>query len=153
MIGARNRSNYIGGAYETIACYYQYIYSDNSDVTIRENVCQGSQGLGFLIPFTACDNLNANTGYTKNTAGSCRIGFVMNHYNTNNNCKTAGYLNAYGCDIGITSNPNALELRWDRLMLADNKRALGLRFAGSSQNNNNLFLKNSWISAVSRPQC
>ena len=63
-------------------------------------------------------------------------------------------MKVYNTKVGVTSNPKAKILVWDRLMLSENERGIGLRFGGYNKNNNNsLFLKNSWISAISRPEC
>ena len=55
MIGARNRSKVPAG--ENIACYDQYNY-DVTNITVQDNICQGSQGSGFIIPWTRCGDLN-----------------------------------------------------------------------------------------------
>ena len=79
---------------------------------------------------------------------------MTNPIGSSGGCKTAGYLNAYACEVGITSNPVASAVEWDNLQLADNKRALGLRFGGvENQRNNSVTLTNSWISAISRLTC
>ena len=92
-----------------------------------------------------------------NTAGSCQIGFVVAQNNYGSSCKESRYLKAYSCDVGVTSNPYAKSVLWAGLMLADNKRALGLMFnyayGGQTNNINNLFFKDSWVSAISRPEC
>lgn len=38
-------------------------------------------------------------------------------------------------------------------MFTDCKRAIGLRFGGINQPNNSMFWSNSYISAISRPNC
>lgn len=154
MIGARNLKRTDAVSHGPISCYNHYISDSFTNVTVKNNICQGSLGSGFIIPFATCGSLNTNTGFSMNTAGSCKLGFVINQNSNGNDCKESGYLKAYGCDVGITSNPYASSVTWTGLMLADNTRALGLRFGyGQTNSINNLFLKNSWISAISRPEC
>ena len=38
------------------ACFSTYNYAPNSDaIMVRNNVCQGSQGYGFIFPHIKCD--------------------------------------------------------------------------------------------------
>lgn len=166
MVGARNLSD-TNVATAEIACYSHYsnVGAANAaltNVTVKDNICQGSQGIGFILPFQKCDDFTATSNDYQNTVGSAKIGYLLTNPTSvpvGNTpapivCKTARYLKAYGCEIGITSNPEASGVIWHKLMLADNKRALGLRFGGVvNQRNNSVTITDSWISAVSRPTC
>ena len=107
MIGARNRSGSTEGDGDTIACFNQQRNHNATNDVVQDNICQGSQGAGFIIPWTSCGHLSQESGYVRNTAGSADIGFVLIDQNLLYQCKTAGHLRAYGCNIGITSNPHA----------------------------------------------
>ena len=152
LIGARNRSSDpVGVSPYTIACYNHYLNADTNLTTIRNNYCQGSQSAGFILPFTSCSSINETTGSYNNTAGSAHVGFIFSNYEGDKGCVAAKYARAYGCQIGVSANPNATQVQWSYLMLGDNKRGIGLRFRGQNVTRNNLLLTNTWISPISRP--
>jgi len=153
LIGARNRTKAPTGNTESIAAFV--LTTQGTNVSVKSNTAHGSQGTGFILPFVGCTDLKANGNYEKNIAGTAKIGFVFSDAGVTSDCKAAGFLAAYACEIGVTANPTATSVVWDNLQLADNGRALGLRFNAKTENSNNnsLFLTNSWISAVSRTTC
>ena len=68
MIGAIFRPTL--GAKQPVACV-SYPDGDavNQNVKISNNLCQGSQGNGFVLPFITCDMIASNP-FIDNTAGS-----------------------------------------------------------------------------------
>jgi len=110
LVGAKKRTG-AANATENIACYHQSQTPVVTSVTVTDNVCQGSEGVGFIIPFIDCGTISATDGYSGNTAGSAKIGFLVTD-NAATGCKGAGYLKAYGCEVGITSNPIATRVTW-----------------------------------------
>lgn len=64
---------------DDVACYEQYTAIDfvNDNVTVTNNLAQGSQtGQGFVFPFAQCEMLD-NYNFGGNTAGSCTVGFMF----------------------------------------------------------------------------
>lgn len=139
---------------DDVACYHQYknlsFTTDNNVVT--DNLCQGSQLEGFVLPFTPCASTGvASTSFLRNTAGTCSIGFLLNG---NASCLAAQTLRAYACTVGIMANPpNTTRLQYSNLMLADNQRGLILRNGYLNADSNVATITSSWISALSRPTC
>lgn len=90
-----------------------------------------------------------------NTAGSCQIGFIFTNIAASDNCKAFSYINAYACQIGQICSPSGTtSLVFRNFILADNQRGVSLRFGiGLNLPNNTAFLSNSYITAVSRPNC
>jgi hypothetical protein len=62
-----------------VSAYEQYLPIDfiNGHVSVMNNLVQGSQGQGFVFPFTTCDLLK-NYNFVNNIAGSSKIGFMFN---------------------------------------------------------------------------
>ena len=53
--------------------YHTINYEDTKHgISVTENLCQGSEGEGFVFPFTTCDKLSAYP-FIRNTAGSCEV--------------------------------------------------------------------------------
>ena len=64
---------------DDVSCYEQYtaINYDTDNVTVTNNLAQGSQGgQGFVFPFAPCDKLDTYN-FGGNTAGSCTVGFMF----------------------------------------------------------------------------
>lgn len=156
MIGAQSRPN-MAGAKDNIACYFQWkgidFNSDNNLVT--ENVCQGSELNGFVLPFTPCEFLDQSAvGFFDNTAGTCIIGTTFNV--VSGACIGGKGVKGYANSIGyLASPPGPMTLDYRNFMLADNGRAMGLRHGhgGFNGDNNTAFWRDSWVSAASRPKC
>lgn len=84
------------------ACLVKTAYNDPADLNyIDNNVCQGSQGYGFVLPHLKCNELSTNT-MKWNTAGSCRIGFLFS--SIGQLCQGFSRISAYACAIGQVSN-------------------------------------------------
>ena len=161
MIGARVLRSYeplnaSAPIPDDVACYHQFKSlnwaTDNNMVT--DNLCQGSQLEGFVLPFTPCASTGVtSTSFARNTAGTCAIGFLLNG---NGSCLAAQTLYAYACTVGVMANPpNTTRLQYSNLMLADNKRGLTLRngYLNTTGDSNVAVVSNSWFSALSRPTC
>ena len=114
---------------DDVACYSQYTALNwNTDKNlVQNNLCQGSNGTGFDFPHTPCNSLGKGVGFIDNIAGSAQIGYVLSGPMS---CAGGERLRAYGCKIGIVTNPRAESFVWDNLILADSARAIGLRFGG-----------------------
>lgn len=154
MIGAINRTSMIESVLgDDVACYSQYTAPswDANACRVQNNLCQGSNKTGFEFPQTPCSQLGKGMGFINNVAGSSHIGFLLSGPMQ---CAGGEGLRAYGNRVGIITNPAALSFVWNDLILADNGRSIGLRFGGFDNNNNNSMIwKNSYITAVSRPNC
>ena len=76
LVGALEREDYLTdgtGMVDDVACYEQYVpidYTAEHGVDVSLNLCQGSQGEGFVFPYTTCDQLDSYP-FVTNTAGSC----------------------------------------------------------------------------------
>lgn len=65
-------------------------------------------------------------------------------------------MRAYATDIGfLASPPGPREIYYTGYMMADNGRSMGLRNGHASYNHDNCTatFKDSWISAIARPNC
>jgi hypothetical protein len=155
MIGARLRPTMLNSSMgDDVACYHQYIALnfDTDNNFVHNNLCQGSFGEGFVFPHTPCQYLGLTTqGFIDNTAGSCSIGFMLNV--NPGDCLGGEKFNAYSNGIGFLAHPPGPKtIQYQGLMLADNGRGLGLRHGHEGDNNTGI-LKDSWISALARPNC
>ena len=106
LVGAQSRpSTYGSFVPDDISCYSQYTTIDwSSDAnTIQDNICQGSEGEGFTLPFMPCSLLGTGKGFINNVAGSCIIGFLITATDPMV-CGSAEKLKAYACEAGIVSN-------------------------------------------------
>lgn len=68
---------------DDIACYEQYFtinYDIDHGVSVTNNLCQGSEGEGFVFPLTPCDKI-ADYPFITNTAGSCEVAFMYEKLN------------------------------------------------------------------------
>lgn len=141
---------------ELIACFATYDYIDpvTSGVSIKNNFCLGSQGHGFAFPHIKCSELETNP-FAGNTAGSCEIGFIFNNIATSDNCKAFSYINAYANQIGqICGPPSTTRLVFKNFIMVDNQRGATLKFGnGEGGSNHTGIFTNSYISAISRPDC
>ena len=116
------------------------------------NICQGSQGYGFVMPHVKCSEIDSHD-LGGNVAGSCQVGFIFN--SIGETCQGFSRIGAYGCTIGqISAPPSTKTLIFKKFILLDNKRGGTLKF-GSVKNslNNTAIFNDSYISALSRPSC
>jgi hypothetical protein len=135
---------------ELIACYATYDDISNNGNHITNNLCQGSAGHGFIIPYIPCDSL-ASPPYANNTAGSTPIGFIF--AKVPGTCMAVTGIRAYACNIGqIAGSFGMTSLTFDNFMVTDSGRGITLKF-GYEGDNLTAFVKNSYISAVSRLSC
>ena len=144
---------------ETTAClFYSSIPNYQRDrINIEDNICQGSSGNGFILPFIPCNYFGDNVRLYNNEAGSCKTGFLFNWPTSGGGaCASATNITAYTCGVGFIGNPPSTNLlNYSRFVMADNERALGLRhgFGTLNHDNNTALFTNSWISALARPSC
>lgn len=106
MIGVTTRPSMIFG--ELIACFASYnpVTPSTDNITVTNNLCQGSQGNGFAVPNAGCSDL-AIYPYAGNTAGSCDIGWIFSLGNIDSNkCWATAGIYAYASNIGMMMNPN-----------------------------------------------
>lgn len=97
-------------------------------------------------------NSSLSVSFKNNLAGSCEVGFLFNSVSSLD-CAGAQGVNVYSSKIGVAANPKATSVIYDMFFLIDNARGVGLKFGGTTQSPNNLFLKNSWISIAERASC
>ena len=112
----------------------------------------GSSQHGFACTFSRCGDFEANS-IANNTASSCNIGFI---FNTNGQqCQAFSYAKAFACKIGqICGPPGISSIQFDHFLMADNGRSVTLKHgAAEGGYDHTAYLYNSYISAVSRPNC
>jgi hypothetical protein len=153
MIGAIFRPTMTGS--EPVACL-ELLQTDPSTsvVTIKNNICQGSNLNGFVLPFVSCSQMESGMPFTNNTVGSAEAnGFLLDRGVVIDTCLGFSGLKAYACSVGqISSPPGTTELRYSGYIMADNKLGLSLRF-GLAGTDRTASLSNSYFTAVSRPSC
>ena len=142
-------------AKELIACYGSWLpVNQVSDrVTVSDNLCVGSSMHGFAIPYVPCDSVN-NYAFAGNTVGTSAVGFVFNK--AGGGCMAATQIAAYACRIcQIASSGGTRRLMLKNFMMADCGRAVTLRFGlgGRRESDMTGFLEDSYITAISRPEC
>lgn len=90
--------------------------------------------------------------YNNNTIGSAVIGFILQ--TINESCLASANLKAYACQIGHIANPpNTDQITYKNFMIADSLRGVTLRFGCPDGDNKTAYFSNSYISAISRPNC
>ena len=78
-----------------LACFVMKIYHYQSYLNvIEDNICQGSQGYGFILPHVGCYELSSHMS-KNNVAGSCRTGFIFN--DNRQSCQAFSHIGAYAC--------------------------------------------------------
>lgn len=121
-------------------------------IVVKDNVCQGSQGSGFIFPHVLCSDIDNHT-LTNNLAGSCAVGFELT--DNKRECQAFSSVSAYACGIGHNAGPQELsELQYKKFILADNQRGVTLNFGAHKNSIDNIVIFNdSYITALSRPSC
>ena len=141
---------------ELIACYgsWQEINKIDDLVSVTNNLCQGSDLHGFALSYVPCDRID-EYAFAGNTAGSTSTAFIFQK--VSGTCQAAAGIRAYASGIGqIASSVSTKELMFDNFIIADSGRGATLRFGHGGRRNNEDFtghLKNSYITAISRPSC
>jgi hypothetical protein len=137
---------------ELVACYasYEAVNPKEDNIKVTNNLCQGSQGLGYAVPDVECSDIDIYP-FANNTAGSCSIGWIFAR--GEGTCLAARGIYAYACTIGhIMNPPGAVTTRFKHFILADNGRGLTFRIGGNSDDKT-AFLNDSYITAMARPNC
>jgi hypothetical protein len=136
------------------AAYSQYdpVNSDTGNVTVTNNLVQGSQDNGFVFPFTSCAKINTYP-FSGNTAGSCFAAFITN-VNPGFLCLAASGFTGYASYIGFIANPPGFltQVQYTNMYFTDNQRAFTLRFAHEIDDNT-MMLNDSYFMGYSRPSC
>ena len=90
--------------------------------------------------------------FANNTVGSASIGYILN--TNGQQCQLFSYARAYACGKGqISGSPGISKIVFDQFIMADNARAVSLKFGGKGDIDNTAVLQNSYITAISRPSC
>lgn len=137
---------------DLIACFASYIplNATNDNVTVTNNLCQGSHHHGYAVVDVDCDEIDIYP-FAGNTAGSCDIGWISNKGNST--CLASKGLMAYSSTIGhIMNPPNTITTMFKNFIFADNNRSATLRIGGDSKEKVG-YIYDSYFSAISRPDC
>lgn len=79
---------------QLIACYLTYDAVHENNVSITNNLCQGSDLHGFALPYVPCDYIDSGI-LDGNTVGSAKIGFIF--AKVDGACMAASGVKAYAC--------------------------------------------------------
>ena len=104
LIGAIFRPTLRSG--EPVACVEVINISPSvGTLALTNNVCQGSQVNGFVLPFLSCGEMGSNP-YQNNTAGSCSASGFLIDKGSRGGCLGFTGVRAYACTVGhISSSP------------------------------------------------
>lgn len=151
MIGVYTKPSVSEGSI-LVACVHLSHYIAPGSSSIKNNYCMGSSQHGYVFPFNKCGEEETNP-LALNTASSAKIGFILN--TIEDSCQSFSYAKAFACTIGQICNPPGITtIKFDRFIMVDNGRSITLKLGGlEGQSNFTAFLHNSFISALSRPNC
>lgn len=152
MVGAVSRAS---ASSEAVGCFAQ-----PSGVTftgkqwVKDNICAGSSGAGFIVPYEPCGYEPENVTFRDNVASGCRIGFLYTVQKTDT-CLQATKVKVHSSYFGILGNPTSTPtIKYANLMLADNVVSLSLRNGqGNSTDNNTAYVEDCNFYGVARPDC
>jgi hypothetical protein len=136
-----------------VACVELTAVDPSTDaITIKNNICQGSDLNGYVMPFLPC-SLIAASPFTNNTAGTAlEVGFLLIR-TTDDACLAYSGVRAYACKVGhVSSPPNTAQLQLSNYIIADSQRGLSLRF-GLHGTDRSAFFSDAYITQISRPTC
>lgn len=151
MMGAIIRPTITGQ--EPVACIELTQVDPSTDsITISNNICQGSDINGYVLPFLPC-SLIGNTPFPNNTAGTTlEAGFLLIR-TTSDVCLGYSGVRAYAAKVGqVSSPPETVQLQITNSIVADSIRGMSLRF-GMPGTELTAFLSDSYFTAISRPNC
>jgi hypothetical protein len=151
MIGAIIRPTMTGK--EPVACIELTEIDPSIDaVTITNNICQGSDIDGYVMPFVPCSMINTMP-FNNNTAGTAlEVGFLLIR-TTSDDCLAFSGARAYAVKVGHTSQPaGTSELQVSNYIIADSHLGLSLRY-GLEGTDRSAYFSNSYITQISRPNC
>jgi len=150
MIGALKRTNI---AFKTlVACFLsENTFNKASGVQVKNNVCQGSYGHGFALPYVPCSEVGDKYIYN-NLAGSCEIGFIFSK--SADQCQAAADAKVYASKQCIMNHsPGTTQVMFKRMALTDcYGRAFNLRF-GMGSDDARANVDEFYVNAISRPNC
>jgi hypothetical protein len=150
MIGVTKRDTMTMA--DLIGCFasYKAIDPQNDVISVTGNLCQGSEGHGFIVPDVGCDDIDIYP-FAGNTAGSCDIGWIFAR--GTGDCLAAKGVYAYASNIGQIHNPaDTLTIKFKNFIMADNIRSMTIRIGGSSSDKTG-YVNESYFTPVSRPTC
>lgn len=151
MMGAIIRPTMTGK--EPVACVQLTEVDPSSDnLAINNNICQGSDLNGYVMPFVACSLLTAMP-FNNNLAGTTlEVGFLLIR-TTNDACLAFSGARVYASKVGhVSQPPNTAQLQITNYIIADSMRGLSLRY-GLEGNDRTAYFSNSYITQISRPNC
>jgi hypothetical protein len=75
--------------------------------------------------------------------------------NNGQQCQAFSYAKAYACQIGQICGPKGITaILFSKFLMADNQRSITLKHgAPEGGTNHTAYLYNSYVSAISRPNC
>jgi len=150
MIGVINRPTMTFN--DLIACFasYEAVSPSTDNITVKNNLCQGSEGNGYAVPDVNCNDMEIYP-FAGNTAGSCQIGWIF--AKGDGDCLAAKGLMAYSSEIGHMMNPpSTVTTKFKNFIFADNLRSITIRIGGDSDEKTG-YLYDSYITAIARPNC
>lgn len=131
---------------------YESYLPSKDDLIVQGNIGSGSHGIGYAFPGTPCEEKD-QLGFKNNEAAFCaKTGVIYN--NPKNKCYYMGHVSVHNCMEGVTlNNKYADHGYWaESFLIAECETNLKLHSGSLAKIHNNI-LKNSWISAVARPNC
>ena len=136
---------------ELISCFGYWEPLHERDVSIKNNLCQGSDLHGFAFPKLPCEYLS-NPPYSENTVGSSNTAFIFSGVG-GHECLGVTNVKAYASRIAqISSFAGPDTMIYENYMVADCGRGASLRFGGEGHDKT-AELRNAFITAISRPTC
>lgn len=89
--------------------------------------------------------------YVNNTVGSATVGWILNK--ASSSCVGFSSIKAYGCHIAHIASPAPVDsIVYEKFLVADSGRGVSLRF-GKEGSDRTAYLRDSFITAISRPDC
>ena len=127
-----------------VACleWFAQVYrSSTQGSVISNNVCQGSEGAGFVQYMPRCTRSN-DLVYEKNTVGSADIGYLLFGQGP---CVVAQNITAFGCKVGVLAYPKSVQLQYKNIVVIDSNIGIALRTASKTVDQT-AYVKNCYIS-------
>lgn len=130
MIGVTKRPTI--AVNDLIGCFASWnaVDAKNDILSVTNNLCQGSEGNGYIVPDVDCDDIDIYP-FAGNTAGSCDIGWIFAR--GSGSCLSAKGVYVYSSQIGQMHNPpDTITIKFKNFILADNARSMTIRIGGAS---------------------
>ncbi len=127
MVGVLKRASTFFDDLKACFASYEPVNTTNDNITVTNNLCQGSEGHGYVVVDVQCEDMESYP-FAFNTAGSCEIGWLLAAGNSS--CLGSKGVMAYSCKIGHIMNPRAFTTKFQNYMMADNNRSATIRIGG-----------------------